>query len=306
MSTALTGARPRPRLRAYWFVYLLVLPAVTYRLFWTAWPLVDTLRLSLTDSNFIYGTQAYVGFTNFRDLLGDEDFRNSVSISFVYSVIVVVGTVVLGMGIAQILSRKLPGQRFGRVAILLPFTIPTVLAGQMWRSLATNTGSPINDILLRLGIIDERIAWLSNAWSARLVIILASLWRFTPFAAILFVAALAAVPKDLQEAAQIDGAGGWKRFRHITFPIISPTVIVVMMFQAIEALRAFDIVYALTKGGPGTASDVMSYHAYQDMFFYGKSGYGSAQSVVLLVITIISVGVLALWFNRRQRRLFSG
>ena len=277
---------------------------MAYRLFWTAWPLLDTVRLSFTNSNFIYNTSANVGLANFRDLLGDRDFRRSVMISLGYATIVVIGSVVLGLAIAQLLARKIPGQAWGRVAILLPFTIPSVLAGQMWRSLATNTGSPLNDILLRLGVIDERIAWLSEAWSARLVVILATLWRYTPFAAILFVAALAAITDDLYEAAEIDGASAWRRFVHITLPLISPTVLVVMMFQAIEGLRAFDIVYSMTKGGPGTATDVMSYHAYQDMFFYGKSGYGSAQSVVLLALTIIAVGLLAVWFNRRKRRLF--
>lgn len=284
---------------------MLVLPAVSYRLFWTAWPLVDTIRLSLTNSNFIYGTESFIGLDNFRELFSDQDFRNSVYISASYAMVIVVGTVVLGLVVAQILSRKIRGRTLGRISILLPFTIPTVLAGQMWRSMATGTGSPMNDVLLRLGIIDDQVAWLSNAWSARLIVVLATLWRMTPFAAILFVAALASVPSELHEAAQIDGAGSWRRFRYITLPIISPTIIVVMMFQAIESLRAFDIIYALTKGGPGTATDVVSYHAFQDMFFYGKSGYGSAQSVVLLAVTLVTVGALALWLNRRQRRLFA-
>jgi len=295
--------RGRPRFKTYWFVYLLILPAVGYRLFWSVWPLIDTVRLSLTDSNFIYGTESFIGLENFRTLVSDPDFRNSVLISVSYTVIIVIGTVILGLCVAQLLAKRVRGRVLGRIAILLPFTIPTVLAGQMWRSLATNTGSPINDILLRLGVIDERIPWLSNAWSARLIVILASLWRFTPFAAILFVAALGSVPKELHEAAQIDGANGWRRFQHITVPVISPTVLVVMMFQAIEALRAFDIIYALTKGGPGTATDVLSYHAYQDMFFYGKSGYGSAQSMVLLVASLAIVGFLSAWLVRRQRKM---
>jgi multiple sugar transport system permease protein len=284
-------------------VYLLVLPAVGYRLFWTAWPLVQTAWLSLTDSNFIYGTETYIGLRNYRDLFADDLFWNSLYVSIAYAVVLVVGTVILGLAIAQLLAHRRPGQAIGRVAVLIPFTIPTVLAGQMWRSLATNTGSPLNDLLQRAGIIDRPIAWLSNDVSARVIVMLASLWRFTPFAAILFVAALAGMPKEIQEAAEIDGAGSWKRFRHVTLPMIAPAILVVMMFQTIEALRAFDIIYALTKGGPGTATDVLSYHAYQDMFFYGKSGYGSAQAVVLLVVTIVAVGLLAIWLQRRQRRL---
>lgn len=296
-------ATARARFRHYGLIYLFVLPAVGYRLFWTAWPLVESVWLSLTNSNFIYGTNSYVGFQNYRELFADDTFWNSMYISVTYSVIIVVGTVVLGLGISQLLSRKRKGRAIGRVAILIPFTIPTVLAGQMWRALATNSGSPLNDLLKRAGLIDRPIAWLSNERSAQLIVILASLWRFTPFAAILFVAALTGVPEEIQEAARIDGAGSWKRFRYVTLPMIAPAILVVMMFQAIEALRAFDIIYALTKGGPGTATDVMSYHAYQDMFFYGKSGYGSAQAVILLVLTIAVVGVLAFLLHRRQHRV---
>lgn len=295
----------RARFRQYGFVYLLVLPAVAYRLFWTAWPLGQTMWLSLTDSNFIYGTQAYIGLQNYRELFADEAFWNSVYVSVMYSAVVVVGTVILGLAVAQLLTHKRKGRTIGRIAILIPFTIPTVLAGQMWRSLATNTGSPLNDLLMRAGVIDHPVPWLSDAWSARLIVTLASLWRLTPFAAILFVAALASVPKELHEAAQIDGAGNWKRFRLVTLPIISPAILVVMIFQAIEALRAFDIIYALTKGGPGTSTDVLSYHAYQDMFFYGKSGYGSAQAVVLLAITIVVAGGLAGLMHHRQRKMFA-
>lgn len=302
MPTVATARRSVP-FRRYGFVYVLVLPAVLYRLLWTVWPLGQTVWVSLTNSNFIYGTQTYVGITNYRDLFGDSAFWHSLYISVMYGVVIVIGTVVLGLFIAQLLARKVPGQALGRVAILVPFTIPTVLAGQMWQSLATSSGSPLNDLLQRVGIIDRPVTWLSEGWSAQLIVVLASLWRFTPFAAILFVAALSGVPKELSEAAQIDGAGAWRRFVHVTLPIISPAILVVMMFQAIEALRAFDIIYGLTKGGPGTATDVLSYHAYQDMFFYGKSGYGSAQAVVLLVVTIVVVSGLALWLNRRQRAL---
>ncbi len=297
-----TGRR-RAKWRQYGLVYLLVLPAVGYRLIWTAWPLAQTAWLSLTDSNFIYGTQAYIGFRNYRDLLADDTFRNSLYVSIGYSLVVVVGSIALGLGFAQLLAHRRPGQAIGRVAVLIPFTIPTVLAGQMWRSLATNTGSPLNDLLRRAGIIDKPVAWLSNDTSARVIVVLASLWRFTPFAAILIIAALSGMPREVHEAAAIDGAGAWQRFRHVTLPMIAPAILVVMMFQTIEALRAFDIIYALTKGGPGTATDVLSYHAYQDMFFYGKSGYGSAQAVALLLVTIVAVGLLAVWLRRRQRKL---
>lgn len=288
--------RPFPLL-----VYALVGPAVAYRLFWTAWPLLQTAYLSLTNSNFLYQTQAWVGLDNYREIAADQEFIQAGATTVVYSAILVLGTLGFGLFIARLLVRTLPGQSLGRVSVLIPFIIPSVLAAHMWRTMAANSGSPLNSLLSGIGVVEGDIAWLSNAWSARLIVIVASLWRAVPFAALLFLAALSGIPRDVHEAAAIDGAGGWHQFVFIDYPIIKPTVAVVAAFQAIESLRTFDIVYGLTKGGPGQATNLISYRAYQDMFFYGKSGYGSAEAMVLLAVTAVVVGLLSWWLVRIQR-----
>jgi multiple sugar transport system permease protein len=292
----------RSFLGRYWFVYALVLPAVLYRLFWTLWPLLQTTYLSFTDSNFIYGTSQFIGIQNYVDLLSDDQFLNSISFTLIYSASVVVGTLVAGMIIALLLNRIVVGKSFGRTVLLIPWVIPFVLAGIVWRIMGSNVGSPINDVLLRLGVIDQGVAWLAESIPAQIIVIVASIWKYTPFAALLLLAGLGTVPQELIEAAKLDGANAWQRFRHVTLPLITPVILVVLVFQTMDALRAFDIIYGLTKGGPGDSTQVLSYYAYQSMFFYGKSGYGSAQAIVMLVLTIAISGSLAALLYRRTSK----
>jgi multiple sugar transport system permease protein len=292
----------RSFLGRYWFVYALVLPAVLYRLFWTLWPLLQTTYLSFTNANFIYGTSKFIGIQNYVDLLSDDQFLNSISFTLIYSASVVVGTLVLGMAVALILNRIVVGKSVGRTVLLIPWVIPFVLAGIVWRIMGSNVGSPINDVLLRLGLIDQGVAWLAESIPAQIIVIVASIWKYTPFAALLLLAGLGTVPQDLIEAAKLDGANAWQRFRHVTLPLITPVVLIVLIFQTMDVLRAFDIIYGLTKGGPGDSTQVLSYYAYQSMFFYGKSGYGSAQAIVMLVLTIAISGTLAALLYRRTSK----
>lgn len=285
-----------------WIVYVLVLPAITYRVFWTGWPLVQTASLSFTNSNFIYGTSEFVGFENYVEMMKDGAFWKSLIITMAYATILVVATTGLGLVVAKLLTRVIPGQALGRVSLLIPYIIPTVLAAQIWLTLTANSGSPVNALLKATGLVESGIPWLSEAWAAQLLVVFASVWRAVPFAALLFMAALTSLPKEIHEAGAVDGAGAWRRFWSIDLPLVMNTVLVVVIFQTIEALRAFDVVYGLTKGGPGDATGLLSYRAYQDMFFYGQSGFGSAETMVLLMLTILVVGALSLWLVRTQRR----
>jgi multiple sugar transport system permease protein len=293
-------------LRRYWFVFALVLPAVLYRLFWTAWPLVQTTYLSLTDANFLYGTNEFVGLQNYLDLMADTQFWGAVGFTLFYSAVVVVGTLILGMAVALLLNKIVFGRGIGRTVLLVPWVIPFVLAGIMWRIMASDVGSPINDILLRLGLINQDIAWLAEPGSAVFMVLLASIWKYTPFAALLLLAGLGTVPRELYEAASIDGAGPVQRFRRITIPLIMPVILIVLIFQTMDALRVFDIIYGLTKGGPADATQPLSYFAYQTMFFYGKTGYGSTQAMVMLLLTIAVSGTLAIFLYRRTTERSSG
>jgi len=286
-------------LRRYWFVYALVLPAVAYRLFWSAWPLAQTLYLSLTDTNLAFRTSAFSGLENYATLMGDAQFWNSVTLTLGYTAGTVSGELVLGMMLALLLNEKLIGRQLGRTTLLVPWAISAVLAGIIWKILFWDVGGPINDLLLRLGAIDQRLAWLAEprlAWTAVLV---ASVWKYTPFAALMLLAGLQTISQELFEAARVDGAGALARFRYITLPLIMPVVLVVLIFRVMDALRAFDFIYGLTQGGPGSATQVLSYYAYQNMFFFAKGGYGATLAVAMLVVTILTSGTLAVFLYRR-------
>jgi multiple sugar transport system permease protein len=238
----------RSFLGRYWFVYALVLPAVLYRLFWTLWPLLQTTYLSFTNANFIYGTSQFIGIQNYVDLLSDDQFLNSISFTLIYSASVVVGTLVLGMAVALLLNRIVVGKSLGRTVLLIPWVIPFVLAGIVWRIMGSNVGSPINDVLMRLGVIDQGVAWLAESIPAQIIVIVASIWKYTPFAALLLLAGLGTVPQDLIEAAQLDGANAWQRFRHVTLPLITPVILYDIIIGLSFGLQVFTSAYILTGG----------------------------------------------------------
>jgi multiple sugar transport system permease protein len=286
-------------LRRYWFVYALILPAVLYRLLWTAWPLAQTIYLSFTDTNLVFRTSSFIGLENYAILLGDDQFRNSLVLTVLYTVGTVTGELVLGMLLALLLNQKLLGRRVARTVLLLPWAISAVLTGIVWKIIFWDVGGPANDLLLRLGLVDAGLPWLSQAHYAQLAVLISSIWKFTPFAALMLLAGLQTIPRELYEAAQVDGAGHWHTFRYITLPLVVPVVMVVLIFRIMEALRTFDQVYGLTQGGPGTATQVLSYLAFQNMFYFTKGGYGATIAVVMLLLTVATSGVLAIFLYRR-------
>lgn len=289
----------RSFLRRYWFVYALVMPAVVYRLFWTAWPLVQTFYLSLTDTELVFQTSAFIGLENYVTLMNDAQFWNSFNYTIVYTIGTVTGELVLGLLCALLLNQQLIGRQIARAVLLVPWAISAVLSGIIWKIIFWDVGGPANDILMRLNIVDSGLAWLAQAELARMAVLIVSIWKFTPFAALMLLAALQTIPNDLYEAAKVDGAGTWDVFRSITLPMLMPVILVVLIFRIMEALRAFDQIYGLTQGGPGTATQVLSYYAYENMFYFTKLGYGAAVAVVLLLLTVLTSGSLGVLLLRR-------
>lgn len=283
----------------YGFVYALVLPAVLYRLFWTAWPLIQTAYLSFTDTNLVFRTSAFTGLDNYALLVNDGQFWNSVSLTLLYTVGTVAGELVLGLLLALLLNERLPGRRLGRTTLLVPWAISAVLAGIIWKILFWDVGGPINDVLLRLGLIHQRLSWLAEPQLAWVAVLASSIWKNTPFAALLLLAGLQTISPELYEAARVDGAGALARFRYVTLPLLLPVTLVVLIFRTMEALRAFDLIYGLTQGGPGTATQILSYYAFQNMFLFAKGGYGATLSVAMLLLTVLTSGTLAVFLYRR-------
>jgi trehalose/maltose transport system permease protein len=188
-----------------------------------------------------------------------------------------------------------------RTAVLVPWAIPTVVSARMWAWMYNDVFGVLNDMLMKVGVIDSPIAWLSNKSTALMAVVAMEVWKTTPFMALLILAGLQIIPGDMYEAADIDGASKLQQFLTLTLPLLRPAILVAMIFRTMDSLRIFDAIKVMTNGGSGT--EVMSTYAYRNMFDFQKLGYGNAISVVIfIIITLFVVGYL-IALNRTEEAL---
>jgi multiple sugar transport system permease protein len=232
---------------------IFVAPAEILLLVFLAYPFLLGLWLGFTDT--IVGREGhFVGFQNYADLLHDPSFWLTVFNTFLYTIVAVILKALLGIGLAVILNRDFKGKGFMRAIILLPWIIPTALSAICFWWLYDSTFSGISWLLMKLGIIDHFIDFLGDPWNARWSLIAANVWRGIPFFTIGLLAGLQTISPDLYEAAEIDGAGAWKKFRRITLPLLTPLLTVVTVFSTIWTFADFQLVWIITKGGPAGAT----------------------------------------------------
>jgi ABC-type sugar transport system permease subunit len=291
--------RPRPSKtvqRRYLLFLLLVAPAFLLRLATAAYPIVQTVLLSFTNLDLVSGTNSYIGLQNYTQMTKDYGVQGSLAFTIMYVLASTVLNLVVGMMIAQLLNASFRGRTFARTINLIPWAIPTIVAGYVFRWLLDD----------KFGLIPVWVQALTGAhWvvligpaSARLAVILVQVWKDAPFMAVVFLAGMQGVPLDLYEAAKVDGANAWQRFWNITLPMIKPLVITMTIFRLIWSLASFDLVYGLTQGGPGVATSVLALQIFQKGIAFFKFGFASAISVVLLILVAI-VGIVALRLYRR-------
>jgi len=269
--------------------YLLVIPAVLVVFATAIWPLIDSLRLSftvgrLTRPNF---PQAYIGFENYNWAFFDEPaFWNSVTVTSIYTIVTVALTTLIALGLAMLLA---PGGRLRsgvQTLLILPFAMSPALIGVSFRFMF-NPEFGLFDAFF--GLIFPPLAdisWLSDPILAFVVCVIADVWGWIPFLTLVLIGGLASIPRDTIEAAQVDGAGGWRVFKDVTLPQLMPVLAVVLILKAIFSLKTFDLVYMLTNGGPGTATQTLSHYIYFNGFKYGQIGY-SASVAWLMVIPML-------------------
>jgi multiple sugar transport system permease protein len=291
----------RPAQRRYLAFFLLVLPIIILRLTTAAYPLWKTASLSLTNNSLLDGTNEYVGLENYRALLDDYNVRSAIE----FTVIFVIGSTALellaGLLVALLLNAKFRGRAFARSINLIPWAIPPIVAAYAFRWLLDDQFGLIPTWINQL--TGDRIAPLISAFDARLSLILVNVWKNAPFMAIVFLAGLQGVPEDLYEAAKVDGARAWQRFWAITLPLVMPLLIAQGMFFLVWQLAAFDLIYGLTNGGPGVATEVLALTIYQEGMLFFKYGFASAVSMVLVGIVAIA-GLLGLTLFRRREVSF--
>jgi multiple sugar transport system permease protein len=277
--------------------FVLLLPTALLLGLFIAYPFAEGVLLSVTDSKVgVHGN--FVGLKNFATLWDDGIFHVAVRNTFVYTAVTTVFKLALGLWLALLLNRHFRGKALTRAFILLPFIIPTVLSTFAWKWMFDPTFSVLNWAMFKLGIITGRINWLGDPDLAMISIIIVNVWRGVPFYAISLLAGLQTISPELNEAAAIDGARPWKRFWYVTWPLLLPVTMVVVLFSVIQTFADFQLVYVLTGGGPANATHLFATYAYQIGIGTGLLSMGAAISLAMFPVLLIVVVVQLLYIRR--------
>lgn len=278
--------------------YSLISPAVFLMLVLLAYPFALAVYISLTDR--ILGEPGkLIWLRNFIKLLQDSLFLQTVWNSFIYTASTVLLKMILGIILALLLNQEIPHRNLVRGALLLPWIVPTSLSVLTWLWMFDSLFSVMNYILLGLGLISRKIPWLGDPFWAMVSVIIVNTWRGLPFFAISFLAGLMTIPRELYEAAETDGARGFRKFWHITLPLLQPVIAVVVLFSTIWTFADFQIVYILTHGGPINATQIFATMAYDVALVAGRIGEGSAISLFLFP-ALLFVIILMMRYLRRD------
>ena len=284
--------------------WVLLAPMLLVMLLLTAWPLLRTIWLSFTDAALIGSGEspAWIGLENYLYALTDPDFRASIWRTLYFTVVSVTFEGIIGVLVALLLNQKFIGRNVLRVLVILPWALPTIVNAMMWRLNFNPDYGSINALLSQLGIIDGYRSWLGSPDAALNAVMFADIWKNYPLVTLLVLAALQSIPEDLFEAARLDGASAWRRFRAITFPAIVAPLGVALVLRTIDAFKIFDIIYVMTRGGPVDSSKTLSFFVYQESFSYLRAGSGAAYAILmtLMCALLITLYLLMLWHQRRR------
>jgi multiple sugar transport system permease protein len=281
----------------------LMLPAAAFLLVFLAYPLVLGFWLGMTDAS-IGRPGRFVGFANLASLARDNIFWLSVFNTTLYTIVASVLKFALGLYLALLLNRRLPLQSLIRAVVLLPFVTPTVLSAIAFWWIYDPQFSIISWSLMKLGFIRQFIDFLGSPWNARWSVIAANVWRGIPFVAITLLAGLQTISPSLYEAATLDGAGPWQRFRFVTLPMLSPIIAVVMTFSVLLTFTDFQLIYAITRGGPINATQLMATLSFQRGITEGRLGEGAA--IADAMVPFLLAAILFSYFGLQRRRWQQG
>jgi len=274
------------------FPYALVSPLLVLVLVFLAFPIIASFVISFfaLDLANPQNGAPFVGLTNYANVLGSAEFVPTLERSAYFTVVSTFLTVVLGLGAALALRAPFHGARFVRSIIIVPWAVPAVIAGLLWKTIYDSGYGQLNGILTSVGLIHQYVPWLSDGFTALNFVLVTQLWIKLPFAIILFTAALAALPTEIEEAALVDGATSVGSFRYVIVPLLRPMIALVLVLSTAWELFAFDTIYAITGGGPAHDTTVLAYYTYQETFSFLKFGLGAALGwVITFVVIFIAV-----------------
>jgi ABC-type sugar transport system permease subunit len=286
------GTSWRARTREGRLALALLAPSIIVVFGIVIYPILKTLYTSFyaVDTPFP-GHFPFVGFRNYTFALSHSEFWSAIERTAYFTVVSTGLELVFGMGIALLLYAPLRGRWLFRTIVVLPWALPTIVNGAMWRYFFNAQYGVVNAALTQLGISSSYHAWLSSPFQALNIVIMADVWKNTSLVAFFLLAGLTTIPRDLYEAARIDGYGPWGAFVHITLPLLRPVIVVVLVLRTIEAFKVFDIIYVMTGGGPANGTQSIAYYTYQRAFSDEYFGYGSALAY-LMVLFILGFAVL--------------
>lgn len=267
--------------------WLLVTPAVgvialiaIFPLGWTVWE-----SLHMHELRMPWLGNPFIGLGNYAEIAGDPRFWAALGHTAFFTVTSITLELIIGLFLALAMNRAYRGRGFVRAAILVPWAIPTVVAALLWRFMFESEAGIANALLVDAGILEQPIVWFIQTTTAWVPVILADVWKTTPFVALLLLAGLQNIDTTLYEAAAVDGANAWWQLRHITLPLLKPAILVTLIFRTLDGFRVFDLIYVLTGGGPGTSTEPVALYTFNALLQNLRFGYGSALSVVIFAIT---------------------
>jgi ABC-type sugar transport system permease subunit len=267
--------------------WLLLAPSLLIIIGVTLWPIIYTFILSFLDApTGIHQARTFIGLGNYLVILKDQTFWETVGRTMYFTGVSVGLELILGLAVAQLIHSHPPGWKFLRFSLIIPWAVPTIVNGAMWRWIYSADFGALNGILFQLGLIKHYVPWLSLPNMAMNLVIVADIWHTMPFVALILQAALAGLPADMEEAAAVDGANALQRFWYIRLPQLRPAILVAMIVRTVDAFRVFDIVYIITSGGPAFKTITITYLTYLYTFSYGKQGVGAALSFLISIFTI--------------------
>jgi multiple sugar transport system permease protein len=272
------------------YPYLSILPVLLVIALFAIYPIIHAVRMSffqylLTRPN----AHPFVGLGNFVEVVTSYYFKNSVQITAIYALAVVVGVVLYGLGIALLLNSRVKLAGALTIVILLPWALPAVVSGLLWKWILNADFGILNGMLYALGLIDSYIPFLADPTLAKLSLIMAFIWKEGPLVAIFFLAGLQLIPNEYYEAAKIDGGGAWSIFRYVKVPLLRPVFLIVVVYETMTAILTFDTIYVMTGGGPANATALISWFAYAEIFKGLNLGHGIALAILIAAVTLVLI-----------------
>ena len=281
--------------------WLLITPAILVLLFVFAYPIGRAFWLSLFTENL--GTNlepVFSGLANYSRMFSDGRFWRSLWNTTIFTGVSIFLELVLGMGIALVLDKSFRGRGFVRTVGLIPWSLPTAIMGLAWAWIFNDQFGIVNDLLLRLGLIQTNITWLGDPFRAMLAMIIADVWKTTPFISIILLAGLQSISSDLYEAHAIDGANPIQSFRQITIPLLMPQIVIALLFRFAQSFGIFDLVQVMTGGGPAGATETVSIYIYATVRRYLDFGYGASLVVVTFLLLILAVAIAGYFLSKSR------